>query len=153
MAHRPLDPSRPVVCPDCSHTLLISHMSQHDTLHSTTGPKHYTVMTTGQQGLLEHGQRSSIRRGRRTAYGTTGRTEQRTLPPCSWHCRTFPGTTGRPEAVDATVDSARAVVPFEELLAGRIRLRALPEYAAASGYIYHATFLERADASVRCSGF
>jgi hypothetical protein len=29
MARRPVDPSRPVVRPDCSHTLLMSHMSQH----------------------------------------------------------------------------------------------------------------------------
>ncbi len=35
-------------------------------------------MTTGRQGLLEHGQRRCIRRGRRTVDGTTGRTEQRT---------------------------------------------------------------------------
>jgi hypothetical protein len=29
MARRPVDPSRPVVRPDCSPKLLMSHMSQH----------------------------------------------------------------------------------------------------------------------------
>ncbi len=36
------------------------------------------------------------------------------------------GTTGRPRAADAAVDSARDAIPFEELRAERIRLRALP---------------------------
>ncbi len=34
-------------------------------------------MTTGRQGLLKHGQRRRIRRGRRTVHGTTGRRKQR----------------------------------------------------------------------------
>jgi hypothetical protein len=38
--------------------------------------KHFSV-TRGRQVLLEHGQRRRTRRGRRTVYGTTGRTEQR----------------------------------------------------------------------------
>ncbi len=62
------------------------------------GPKHYSVMTTGRQGLLEHGQRRSIRRGRRTVYGTTGRTEQRR---CSGRRRRAVGTAGPFEGLRA----------------------------------------------------
>jgi hypothetical protein len=58
-----------------------------------------------------------------------------------------------PGAADAAVDSAGVAVSFEELLAGRIRRRSIPEYTAASGRLDHATFRERADASVPCSGF
>jgi hypothetical protein len=65
----------------------------------------------------------------------------------------FPGTMGRPEAADAAVDSARAAVLPEGLRAGRIRCLTMPEYTAARGRHDHATFRERADASVRCSGF
>ncbi len=35
-------------------------------------------MTTGRQGLLEHGHRHSIRRGSRAIYGTMGQKKQRT---------------------------------------------------------------------------
>ncbi len=107
-------------------------------------------MTTGWPGLLEHGQRRRICRGRRTDYGTTGRTDQRKPPSCL-HSRPFPGTTGLAGAADAAVDSAGAAVPSEELRAGRIRRMAMLEYTAASGRLDHATFRERADASVRCS--
>ena len=55
-------------------------------------------------------------------------------------------------AADAAVDSAGAAVPFEELRAGRIRRRAMLEHTAASGRLDHATFRERADASVQCTG-
>jgi hypothetical protein len=72
-------------------------------------------------------------------------------PPPS--CRTFPRNTGRPGAADAAVDPAGAAEPSEELRAGRIRRMAMLEYTTASGRIDHATFQERADASVRCSGF
>jgi hypothetical protein len=65
----------------------------------------------------------------------------------------LPGTTGRPRAADAAVDSAGAAEPPEELRARRICWMAMPEYTAASRRHDHATFLERADASVRCSGF
>jgi hypothetical protein len=81
-------------------------------------------------------------------------------PPSCRHRRTFPGTTGRPGATDAAVDSAgaavpseelragRAAVPSKELRAGRIRRMAMQEYTAASGQIDHATFRERAEALV-----
>ncbi len=62
------------------------------------------------------------------------------------HRRTFPGTTGQLGAVDASADSAGAAVPFEGLLAGRIRRRTMLEYTVASGRLVHATFQERADA-------
>ncbi len=54
---------------------------------------------------------------------------------------------------DAAADSAGAAVPFEELRAGRIRRRTMPEYTAARGQINHATTWKRAEASVQCSGF
>ncbi len=41
----------------------------------------------------------------------------------------------------------------EELLAGRIRRWTMLGYTAASGRLYHETFLELADVSVLCSGF
>ncbi len=66
-------------------------------------------------------------------------------PPICQYSRTFPGTAGRPGAVDAIDDSAWAAVPFEEL---RIRWRAMLKYTAASVQHDYATFLERADASV-----
>ncbi len=87
-------------------------------------------MTKGR--LLEHGQRGRIRRDRRIAYGTMGRPEQRVL---------------------FAADSARAAVPSGELRAGRIRPWAMLEYTAVSFRLDHATFQERANASVRCSGF
>ncbi len=71
-------------------------------------------MTTSQQGLLEHGQRRRIRQDRRTVYETTGWRKQRTAPP---------------RAADAAVNSAGAVVPSEELRAGRIRLGRTPRQA------------------------
>ncbi len=43
--------------------------------HPTTRPRHLSV-TTGRQGLLEQGQRRSIRQSRRTVHGTTGRRKQ-----------------------------------------------------------------------------
>jgi hypothetical protein len=101
-------------------------------------------MTMGHSELLEYGQRCRIRRGRRTAYGTTGRMEQR-MPPPSRRChRTFPGATCRLGEADAAVDSAGAVVPFRELWAGQTRRRAMPEYISASGRLDYATFRERA---------
>ncbi len=63
----------------------------------------------------------------------------------------LPGNTGRLRAADAAVYSAVAAVLSEELPALRIRRMAMPEYTAASGRLNHATFRERADASVRCS--
>jgi hypothetical protein len=54
-------------------------------------------MTTGRLGLLEHGHRRRIRRGRRTFSGTTGRTEQRTPPPNPLGPQYLSGITGRPE--------------------------------------------------------
>ncbi len=110
-------------------------------------------MTTGRPGLPEHGQRRRIRRGRRTVYGTTGRTEQREAAVELSAPQDLSGTMGRPGAADAAIDSAGAAVPFEEARAGRIRRMATPEYIAASGRIDHTTFQEGADASVRCSGF
>ncbi len=87
-----------------------------------------------------------------TVYGTTGRRSSRKPPPsCQYH-RTYPRTTGQPEAADAAVNSARAAVPFEELRAGRIRRMAMPEYTAARGRFDDATFREQADASVQCLG-
>jgi hypothetical protein len=74
-------------------------------------------------------------------------------PPAWRGRRTDYGTTGRPGAAEADTDSAGVVVPFEGLRAGRIRRRTMLEYTAASGSLEHATFLERAVASVRCSGF
>ncbi len=56
---------------------------------STTEPKHYSVMTTGRPGVLEHGQRRRTRRGRRTVYGTRGRLEQWTPSPIRRRRRTF----------------------------------------------------------------
>ncbi len=113
------------------------------------GPKHYSV-STGRPGLLEHRQRRRIRRGRRTVYGTTGRTEQweaaaELLVPQDLskdygltgssgrrrrHRRgrsTFRGTTGRPDPPDGYAGVHR----------GKRTKR-----------IDHATFRELANASV-----
>ncbi len=107
----------------------------------------------GPAGLLEQGQCRRIRRSRRTVLRDYGPEEAAShRPSCRYH-RTFPRNTGRPGAADAAVDSAGAAVPSEELRAGRICRMAMPEYTAASGRHDHATFRERADESVRCSGF
>ncbi len=105
-------------------------------------PKHHYVMTTGK----EHGQRHCTCRGGRTVYGTMGRPEHRTPPPNTPAPQDLSGTTGRPRAADAAADSAGAAV-------------LLRDYGSADGLCWstprldHAPFLERADASVRCSGF
>ncbi len=59
---------------------------------------------------------------------------------------------GRQGAADGAPDSAEAAVFSEGLRAGRSRRRTRPEYSAARGRLDRATFLELADASVRCTG-
>ncbi len=83
---------------------------------------------------------------------TTGRLEQRMTLPNSQGPQDLPGTKGRLGAADATADLAEAAVPSEGLQAGRSSRRTKPEYTATRGRLDHATFGERADASVRCTG-
>jgi hypothetical protein len=110
------------------------------------------MITKCRQGLLEEGQRRSIRRATGLFTGLrAGRGSGKPLPSCRY-CRTFPATTGRQGAADVAVDYAGAAVPFEELRARRISRRAMLDYTAASGRLDQATFWERADASVRCTG-
>ena len=108
----------------------------------------------GPTGLLEQGQRRRIRRSRRTilrdygpqeaassrrrAVGTTGPFQG---PRADREQRTPPSTPPGPQY------HSRDYGP------GWIRRTAMPEYTAASGRHDHATFRERADESVRCSGF
>ncbi len=98
-------------------------------------------MTTGQSGLLEHGRCRHIRWGRKTVHGTTSRRQQREE------------AAELSAAADAAVDFAGTAVPVKELRAGRIRRLAMLEYTTASGQLDHATFRERADASVQCLGY
>ncbi len=62
----------------------------------------------------------------------------------------LPGPTGRPGAAEADIGSAESAVPSdsEGLLAGWRRRQTMPEYTVASKRLDHATFLERANASV-----
>ncbi len=62
------------------------------------------------------------------------------------------GTMGRQGAAYAAAESAKAAVPSEGLRAGRSCGRNKPEYNAAHGRLDHATFQERNNASVRCTG-
>ncbi len=120
---------------------------------TTTGPRHFPS-DNGPDGLLEQGQRRRIRRSSRTvlrdywpkkaasssrrAVGTAGPFQG---PRADWEQRTPPSTPPGPQY------HSRDYGP------GWIRQTAMPEYTAASGRHDHATFWERADESVRCSGF
>ena len=69
------------------------------------------------------------------------------------------GTTGSFQGPLADLEQRKpqSTPPGQQYLSrnygpGCIRRTALPEYTAASGRLDHATFWERADASVRCTG-
>ena len=53
---------------------------------------------------------------------------------------------------NAAETAAGAAGPFRDYGPGWIRRTAMPEYTAARRRLDHATFRERADASVRCTG-
>ncbi len=104
-------------------------------------------MATGRQGLLEHGQRRSIRRGRRTVLRDYGQEEAASSR------RRAVGTAGPFQGPRADREQRTPpLTPPGELRARRIRRTAMPEYTAASRRRDHATFRERANVSVRCFG-
>ena len=105
-------------------------------------------MTTGWQGLLEYGQRSSICRVSRTVlldYGpeeaAVAAAELSVLQDLSKDYGPT-GSSGRRRRF------CRGSSTCKGLWAGRIRQMAMQEYTAASGRINHATSRERADESV-----
>jgi hypothetical protein len=87
------------------------------------------VATMGLMGLLEYGQRSSIRRGRRTFQGLCAGQSSRRRRLFAW-----------------------AAEPSVGLRAGRSSGQTMQEYIAARGRLNHATFRGQADASARCTG-
>ncbi len=118
----------------------------------SAGPKHHSVMTTGRPGAAGAWATPPQLPGQQDRlwdYGPAGAADTAAEPPAP---QDIPGTTGQPGAADADADSAEAAVPSEGLLAGWRRRRTMPEYTAACGRLDHAAFLERANASVRCTG-
>jgi hypothetical protein len=108
----------------------------------------------GPAGLLEHGQRSRIRRSRRTVLRDYGPEE------AASSLRRAVGTTGpfqgpranREQRTPPSTPQGPQYLP-RDYGPGSIRRTAMKEYTTASGRHDHATFRERADGSVRCSGF
>ncbi len=110
----------------------------------------------GPAGLLEQGQRRRIRRSRRTVLWDYGPKEAASSR------RRAVGTTGPSQGprADREQRTPPSTLPGPQYLSGNygpgwIRRTAImmPEYTAASGRHDHATFRERTDESVRCSGF
>jgi hypothetical protein len=130
--HHPRENGRS--CP-CHVTLNTSASAMSPYVDTSSGPNSSAAASAGAAGPF-----TGLRAG-----GSSGKP-----PPSCRYRRTFPRTMGRPGAADAAVDSAGAAVPLGELRAGRIHRMAMPECTAASGHLDHATFRERADASVRC---
>ncbi len=108
----------------------------------------------GPAGLLEQGQRRSIRRSSRTVLLDYG------LEEAASSRRRAVGTTGpfQGPRADPEQRTPPSIPPGLQYLSrnngqGRISLTAMPEYTAASGRHDLATFRELADALVQCSGF
>ncbi len=102
-------------------------------------------MTTGLLGLLEHGQRRCIRRGRRTVLRDYGQEEAaaelRVLQDLSKDYGPTESSGRR-----RRLRWGRSI--SKGLRAGRIRWMAMLECIAASGRHDHVTFRERADETV-----
>ncbi len=96
VACRLVDPSRPVVLPDCSHTLLISHMSQQPP--RTPPVPQYLLGTTGRTDLPNGYAR--VHRGTRT-------TRPRDLPGAGQRVSPMLGILGQASTCRST-DRARA---------------------------------------------
>jgi hypothetical protein len=108
----------------------------------------------GPAGLLEQGQRRRIRRSRRTVLRDYGPEEAASSR------RRAVGTTGpfQGPRADREQRTPPSIPPGPQYLPrnygpGRIRRMAMLECTTASGRHDHATFRERANESVRCSGF
>ena len=122
--------------------------------HSTTGPRHFSS-DYGPDGLLGQGQRPRIRRSRRSVLRDYGPQEAASSR------RRAVGTTGpfqgpqadREQRAPPSTPPGPQYPLSRDYGPGWIRRTAMPEYTAASGRHDHATFWERADESVRCSGF
>ncbi len=84
--------------------------------HQTSGPRHFRV-TTGRPDCQCKGNATASTGAAGPFYGTTGQKKQQVAarpPPSCRYRRTFPKTTGRQGAADATDDSAGAAVPARD---------------------------------------